>query len=80
MKNLSYLGHEKSVEILDVSLTLEMAIYGLSYYTYIHKGQLISKCPYEKSVSSKIPKNIFALKFFVPSWGLPGSFLGFLGT
>ena len=33
MKNLSYLGHEKSVEILDVSLTLEMAIYGLSYYT-----------------------------------------------
>ena len=32
MKNLSYLGHEKSVEILDVSLTLEMSIYGLSYY------------------------------------------------
>ena len=29
MKNLSYLGHEKSVEILDVSLTLEMAIYVL---------------------------------------------------
>jgi wyosine [tRNA(Phe)-imidazoG37] synthetase (radical SAM superfamily) len=23
------------------------------------KGQLISKCPYEKSVSSKIPTNIF---------------------
>ena len=30
------------------------------------KGQLISKCPYEKSVSSKIPT------------GLPESFLGFL--
>ena len=82
MKNLSYLGHEKSVEILDVSLTLEMAIYGLSYYTYIHKGQLISKCPYEKSVSSKIPKKIFLdfcpeifCTFLGASWklfGLPG--------
>ena len=47
------------------------------------KGQLISKCPYEKSVSSKIPTKIF-LEFcpeiIVASWGLPGSFLGFLGT
>ena len=38
---------------------------------YFVKGQLISKCPYEKSVSSKIPAKIF-LKFFVASWGLPG--------
>ena len=30
----------------------------------ITKGQLISKCPYEKSVSSKIPTKIFL--------GLPG--------
>ena len=47
------------------------------------KGQLISKCPYKKLVSSKIPTEIF-LEFcpeiFVASWGLPGSFLGFLGT
>ena len=47
------------------------------------KGQLISKCSYEKLVSSKIPTKIFlefCLNFFVASWGLPGSFLGFLGT
>ena len=48
------------------------------------KGQLISKCPYEKSVSSKIPKKIFLefcpeifcsflggfLEAFLTSWGL----------
>ena len=47
------------------------------------KGQLISKCPYEIIVSSKIPKKFFwisALIFFVASWWVPGSFLGFLGT
>ena len=42
------------------------------------KGQLISKCPYEMIVSSKIPPKLF-LNFcpgiFVPSWGLPGIFL-----
>ena len=27
--------------------------------TYAAKGQLTSKCPYDKSVSSKIPKKIF---------------------
>ena len=42
------------------------------------KGQLISKCPYEKS---KIPTKIFlnfCPEFFVVFWGLPGGFLGFL--
>ena len=37
------------------------------------KGQLISKCPYEKSVSSKIPTNIF-LDF------CPEIFCSFLGA
>ena len=44
------------------------------------KGQLISKFPYEKPVSSKYQRKYFwisALKFFVAFWGLPGSFLGF---
>ena len=46
------------------------------------KGQLISKCPYEKSVSSKIPTKIFLefcpeifCSFLGASWklfGLPG--------
>ena len=46
------------------------------------KGQLISKCPYEKSVSSNIPMNIFLnfcheifCSFLGASWklfGLPG--------
>ena len=47
------------------------------------KGQLISKCPYEMIVSSKIPTKLFldfCSEFFVPSWGIPGSFSGFLGT
>ena len=44
---------------------------GWSLLHYAAKGQLISKCPYEMIVSSKIPT-----KFFVPSWGLLGSFLG----
>ena len=42
------------------------------------KGQLVSKCPYEKS---KIPTKIFldfCPEFFVVFWGLPGGFLGFL--
>ena len=50
---------------------------------YLAKGQLISKCPYEIIVSSKIPTKLFldfCPDFFVASWGLPGSFLGFLGT
>ena len=47
-----------------------------------NKGQLISKCPYEKSVSSKIPTKIFLefcpeifCSFLGASWklfGLPG--------
>ena len=37
------------------------------------KGQLISKCPYEKSVSSKIPTKIF-LEY------CPGIFCSFLGA
>ena len=47
------------------------------------KGQLISKCPYEITVSSNIPTRLFldfCLEIFVASWGLPGRFLGFLGT
>ena len=43
------------------------------------KGQLISECPFGIIVWTKYQRNYFwisALKFFVPSWGLPGSFLG----
>ena len=43
------------------------------------KDQLISKCPFGIVVWTKNQRNYFwisALKFFVPSWGLPGSFLG----
>ena len=43
------------------------------------KGQLISKCPFGIIVWTKYQRNYFwisALKFFVSSWGLPGSFLG----
>ena len=43
------------------------------------KGQLISKCPIGIFVWTKNQRNYFwisALKFFVPSLGLPGSFLG----
>ena len=39
----------------------------------LFKGQLISKCPYEKLVSSKIPTKLF-LDF------CPGFFLSFLGA
>ena len=42
------------------------------------KGQIISKCPFGVKTSSKKPTKYFwisALKFYVPSWGLPGSFL-----
>jgi hypothetical protein len=44
------------------------------------KGQLISKCPNEIIVASKIRTKLFldfCPEIFVPSWGLPGSFLGF---
>ena len=47
------------------------------------KGQLISKCPFGFIVWTKIPTKLFwisALSFFVASWGLHGSSLGFLGT
>ena len=40
------------------------------------KGQLISKCPFGIIVWTKIP--IGRMKFFEPSWGLLGSFLGLL--
>ena len=43
------------------------------------KGQLISKCPFGQKTSSKKPTKYFwisALKFFVPSLWLPGSFWG----
>ena len=43
------------------------------------KGQLISECPFGRKTSSKIPTKycpISDLKFFVASWGLPGSFWG----
>ena len=47
------------------------------------KGQLISKCPFGIIVWTKIPTKSF-LDFcpenVVASWGLPGSFMGFLGT
>ena len=45
------------------------------------KGQLISKCLFDAIVSTKKPTKYFwisALKFFVASWELLGSFLGFL--
>ena len=47
------------------------------------KGQLISKCPFGIIVWTKYQRNYFwisALSFFVASWGLHGSSLGFLGT
>ena len=47
------------------------------------KGQLISKCPFGIIVWTKLPTKLFldfCPEFFVASWGLPGSFLGFLGT
>ena len=52
------------IQFLDRKLEFEL----------LFKGQLISKCPYENSVSSKIPTKIWisALKFLVASWGLPG--------
>ena len=43
------------------------------------KGQLISKCPFGRKTSPKKPTKNFwisALKFFVASLGLPGSFWG----
>ena len=43
------------------------------------KGQLISKCPYEMIVSSKIPTKLFldiCPEFFCSFLRLPGSFLG----
>ena len=48
----------------------------------VDKGQLISKCPFGQKTSSKCQRNfcpISALKFFVASWGLLGSFLSLLG-
>ena len=49
------------------------------------KGQLISKCPYKKSVSSKIPTRIFLnfcpeffCSFLGTSWKDFGLYLGFL--
>jgi hypothetical protein len=47
------------------------------------KGQLISKCPFGVKTSSKKPTKLFldfCPDFFAASWGLPGSFLSFLGT
>ena len=47
------------------------------------KGQLISKCPFGIIVWTKYQRNYFwisVLNFFVASWVLPVSFLGFLGT
>ena len=48
------------------------------------KGQLISKCPFGFIVWAKIPTKLFLdfcpEFFFVASWGLHGSSLGFLGT
>ena len=46
------------------------------------KGQLISECPFGRKTSSKIPTKLlpdFCPEIFVASWGLPGSFLSFLG-
>ena len=52
-----------------VSLNLEYHF----RFVFLCKGQLISKCPYEKSVSSKIPTKIF-LDF------CPEIFCSFLGA
>ena len=49
----------------------------------IPKGELISKYPFGFIVWTKIPKKLFldfCPEFFVASWGLHGSSLGFLGT
>ena len=49
----------------------------------VTKGQLISKCPFGFIVWTKIPTKLFldfCPEFFVASWGLHGSSLGFLGT
>jgi hypothetical protein len=43
------------------------------------KGQLISKCHRFDQNSNENIVRISALKFFVASWGLPGSFLGLSG-
>ena len=45
----------------------------------LSKGQLISKCPFGFIVWTKLPTKLFlnfCPEIFVPSWGLPGSFLG----
>ena len=45
----------------------------------VPKGQLISKCPFGRKTSSKIPTELFldfCPEFFVASGGLPGNFLG----
>jgi hypothetical protein len=45
----------------------------------ITQGQLISKCLFDPNSNENIVR-ISALKFFVASWGLPGSFLGLSGN
>ena len=50
-----------------------------SPYFVLFKGQLVSKCPYERSVSSKIPTKIF-LEFCLEIFCSFLGFLGFLGT
>ena len=59
---------------------LGIEINGWQFGTSIlFKGQLISKCPFEMIVSSKVVPKLFldfCPEIFVPSWGLPGSFLG----
>ena len=55
----------------------------VSQQSKITKGQLISKCHFGLIVWTKIPTKIFldfCPEFFVASWGLHGSSLGFLGT
>ena len=60
-----------------------ISFYEKSENSSVTKGQLISKCPFGIIVWTKFQQNYFwisALNFFIASWGLPGSFLGFLGT
>ena len=48
-----------SIVTLLLSDFVKIVISGSKLLILVTKGQLISKCPYEKSVSSKIPTKIF---------------------
>ena len=77
--NTSYINRKRYSLLQKSYITLCVKKLDLQYIT---KSQLISKCPYEKSVSSKIPTKLFLdfcpeifCSFLGASWklfGLPG--------